>query len=78
MYGIANQVCQPNELLAIAEEIAINIAKLPTDAVMTSRRLIRQANQSQLAQVIKNEGQAFSRLVNTPDCKKILAAFLAK
>jgi len=77
-YGIANQVCQPNELLAIAEDIALSIAKLPTDAVMTSRRLIRQANQHQLAQVINNEGQEFSRLVNTPDCKNILAAFLTK
>ncbi len=77
-YGIANQVCQPNELLAIAEDIALSIAKLPTDAVMTSRRLIRQANQQQLEQVINNEGQEFSRLVNTPDCKNILAAFLTK
>jgi enoyl-CoA hydratase/carnithine racemase len=77
-YGIANQVCQPDELLAIADGIALNIAKLPTDAVMTSRRLIRQANQQQLAQVINNEGQEFSRLVNTPDCKNILSAFLTK
>lgn len=77
-YGIVNQVCQPAELLAIAEKIALNIAKLPTDAVMTSRRLIRQANKQLLAQVINNEGQEFSRLVNTPDCKNILSAFLTR
>ena len=77
-YGIANQVCQPSELLAIADDVALNIAKLPTDAVMTSRRLIRQANQQLLTQVINDESQEFSRLVNTPDCKNILAAFLTK
>ena len=74
-YGIANQVCQPDELLAIAEKISLTIAKLPFDSVMTSRRLIRQASQSLLAQVIKSEGDEFSRLVNTADCKNILAQF---
>lgn len=77
-YGLVNRVCQPSELLATAESIALRIAKLPTDAVMTSRRLIRQVNQQQLAQVISNEGQEFSRLINTPDCKNILSALLAK
>ena len=78
VYGIANQVCQPKDLLAITEQIALNIAKLPTDAVMTSRRLIRQANQQLLTQVINDESQEFSRLVNSPDCKNILAAFVSK
>jgi enoyl-CoA hydratase/carnithine racemase len=74
-YGIANQICAPEALLPIAEKIAKNIAQLPSDAVMTSRKLIRQASQSQLSQVIKNEGDEFSRLVNTPECKAILGQF---
>jgi len=74
-YGIANQVCSPNELLSIGEKIANTISKLPSDAVMTSRKLIRQANQSQLSQVINTEGSEFSRLVNTPECKDILGQF---
>ncbi len=74
-YGIANQVCLPEELLSIAEKIATTIARLPNDAVITSRKLIRQATQSQLSQVIKNEGDEFSRLINTPECKAILGQF---
>jgi len=74
-YGIANQVCLPEDLLSIAEKVATTIARLPSDAVMTSRKLIRQATQSQLSQVIKNEGDEFSRLVNTPECKAILGQF---
>ena len=74
-YGIANQVCSPDELLSMSEEIANTIANLPSDAVMTSRKLIRQASQSQLSQVIENEGHEFSRLVNTPECKAILGKF---
>tara|TARA_B110000467_G_C18249711_1_gene439662 strand:- start:116 stop:862 length:747 start_codon:yes stop_codon:yes gene_type:complete len=74
-YGIANQVCQPHELLSSAEETALTIAALPTDALMTSRRLIRQANKQLLTQVIKDEGKEFSRLVVTPECKNILNSF---
>lgn len=74
-YGIANQVCLPSELLSIAEKVAATIARLPSDSVMTTRKLIRQATQSQLSQVIENEGNEFSRLVNTPECKAILGQF---
>jgi len=74
-YGIANQVCLPSELLSIGEKIANTISRLPSDAVMTSRKLIRQASQSRLSQVIENEGNEFSRLVNTPECKAILGQF---
>lgn len=74
-YGIANQVCLPDELLSIGEKVATTIARLPSDSVMTSRRLIRQATQTTLSQVIKNEGDEFARLVNTPECKAILQQF---
>lgn len=74
-YGIANQVCQPEELLAIAEKASSTIAKLPFDSVVTTRKLIRQATQSLVAQAIENEGDEFSRLVNTADSKNILAQF---
>lgn len=74
-FGIANQICQPEELLAQTNEIATAIARLPVESVMTSRRLIRQGNQLALGQVIIDEGQEFVRLVNTDECKNILAQF---
>lgn len=77
-YGIANKVCQPNELLSMAETTALAIASLPNDAVMTSRKLIRQATHTSLPQVIKNEGEEFSRLVKTDACKEIMSMFFKK
>jgi enoyl-CoA hydratase/carnithine racemase len=77
-YGIANQVCQPNELLSIAEKTAATIAALPSNAVMTSRKLIRQATQLSLSQVIENEGKEFARLVKTDTCKAIMSRFFKK
>ncbi|KGJ96660.1 enoyl-CoA hydratase-related protein [Colwellia psychrerythraea] len=74
-FGIANQTCQPEELLTKTNEIALAIARLPVESVMTSRRLIRQGNQLALSQVIVDEGQEFVRLVNTDECKNILAKF---
>jgi enoyl-CoA hydratase/carnithine racemase len=74
-FGVVNQVCSASELMAIANKIALSIAQLPTDAVMTSRKLIKSATHKVLSQVIEDEGNEFSRLVKTPDCKKIMSHF---
>ncbi|GAA0812164.1 enoyl-CoA hydratase-related protein [Colwellia asteriadis] len=74
-YGLVNEVCQANELIQITEATALNIAQLPNDAVMTSRRLIKQATQSVVNDVINDEGTEFARLINTPACKTILGKF---
>jgi len=74
-YGITNQTCEPNELLALTAEVAQAIANLPVESVMTSRRLIRQGNKLALSQVISEESEAFAHLVNSPECKNILAKF---
>ena len=74
-YGIANQICQPDELIALTQDVAQAIANLPVDAVMTSRRLIRQGQKLALSQAISDESQEFVRLVNTDECKNILAQF---
>ena len=74
-YGITNQVCQPSELIAFTADVAQTIANLPVESVMTSRRLIRQANKLALNQVISDESQAFSHLVNSDECKNILEKF---
>ena len=74
-YGITNQTCQPDELLALTSDIAQAIANLPVESVMTSRRLIRQANKLVLKQVISEESQAFEHLVKSEECKNILAKF---
>jgi len=74
-YGLVNEVCQSSELLSITDNVATAIAQLPSDSVMTSRRLIRQATHSAVSQAMADEGTEFSRLINTPECKSILAKF---
>ncbi|WP_448549561.1 enoyl-CoA hydratase-related protein [Thalassotalea fusca] len=75
--GIVNQICSPDELLPLAEQTALAIAKLPHEAVMASRKLIKNATQS-VHQALKDEKAAFSHLLQTNDCKTILSSFFKK
>lgn len=74
-YGIANKVCTDNDLLSAAQEAALTIASLPSDAVQTSRRLMKQATQTQVIETMKTEAAEFTRLVKTETCKNILSSF---
>ncbi|WP_440875006.1 enoyl-CoA hydratase [Thalassotalea sp. PLHSN55] len=74
-YGIVNQVTAKDDVIATATKIAQTIAKLPADAVSTSRSLIRQASDETLKMMMASEAEEFIRLVNTPDCKAILTSF---
>jgi enoyl-CoA hydratase/carnithine racemase len=74
-YSIVNQCCEADELLSIAYQTAEKIAKLPTDAVQTSRKLMKQTTQAQVEQTMATEVEDFTRLVETDTCKNILGAF---
>lgn len=74
-YGITNQTCQASEVLSITAQVAQTIASLPVESVMTSRRLIRQGNEQALQQIIAAENHAFAHLVQSDECKTILAKF---
>ncbi|XQW84815.1 enoyl-CoA hydratase-related protein [Thalassotalea piscium] len=74
-YGIVNHCCEAQELLSTALQTAENIAKLPADAVQSSRKLMKKSTFSQVEQAMANEGQDFTRLMNTDTCKNILGAF---
>lgn len=74
-YGIINQICEPSELIKLTGKLAETIASLPVESVMTSRKLIREGNTLALNQIIQTESNAFFELVNSPECKAILANF---
>lgn len=73
--GLINKISTEETLLADAVVIAEKIAKLPSDATQTSRRLIKQATHSQVLNAIEQEAKEFSRLIKTNDCQQILQRF---
>ncbi|TWX65591.1 crotonase [Colwellia demingiae] len=74
-YGIVNQICQPNEVIKNALNIAQTIAKLPADSVQTSRRLMRQSTDKLMLDVINDEKSEVTRLLKTEYCQSILNKF---
>lgn len=73
-YGLINEVCEPESLLALANETAQALAALPIDSVITSKKLMKKEYAS-LESAIEIEGEEFKRLMNTDDCKNILSQF---
>lgn len=73
-YGIINQVCEPNNVLSLAQEAAKALCALPLDAVLTSKRLIKSESTS-LVNTIKEEATEFQRLMKSDDCRNILSQF---
>ncbi|MFD2165350.1 enoyl-CoA hydratase-related protein [Thalassotalea euphylliae] len=76
--NLITEVISSDELLDKAQTYAETIAALPHDAVLTSRRLLKEANQSLVKKAMASEFDAFSRLMQTDECKSILSKFLSK
>lgn len=76
-YGIVNEVTSPETVIERANEVAQKISALPSDSVLTSRRLIKAANQQILVSSMDDEIIEFKRLIKSDDCKAILDKFFA-
>jgi len=74
-FGIVNQLCSAEDLLASAHSAAERIAKLPIDSVLESRRLLKAGHQDKLNQIIEEEAQSFKKLLSSPMAQRILSAF---
>lgn len=76
--NLINQITSSEALLDTAQQYARKIARLPSDAVMTSRALIKQSTQLAVSNAMAKEADEFGRLMQTQDCKNILQQFLSK
>jgi len=74
-YGLVNEICLPEALLSTAKDIAQTISALPQDALLTSRRLLKNATSQILPSVMASEAKEFVRLMKSDDCKSILTQF---
>jgi enoyl-CoA hydratase/carnithine racemase len=74
-YGIVNKVCQPTDLIETAASVALDIAKLPTDSVQTSKKLMRQSTDINMLDVLENEKNEVMRLLKSDYCQSIMKKF---
>jgi len=71
--GLVNQLLAKEEVLEFALNKARKLAALPTDAVQSSKRLMKAGGAVQ--QTIALELVDFSRLLQGPDCQKVIQQF---
>ena len=76
--GLVQRVLPGDELQAAAHATAVELAARPTQALGWTKRLLRAAEQSPLADVMELEAQLQASAVKTHDHAEGVAAFLEK
>lgn len=76
--GLINYIVEPSELESHILSTANIIASLPAKAVSASKMLMKTQQKVDLDNVIDNELEMFSQLLNSPECKNIISEFFRK
>lgn len=77
-FGFVNEVVAPDALLATAQAAAAAMASLPPQAVRTTKALLRKPQEAALLDVVRAEGAAFMRQLQSPEAKEAMSAFFEK
>lgn len=77
-FGLVNQVVSNAELFTLAAEKAAKLASLPAEAVMQSKKLLRQPQQQLVQQVLHQELAVFEHLLQTDTCQQALERFFQR
>lgn len=75
--GLINAIVPAAELEATAMKAARRLAAKPRQALMVSRRLLRQ-NHPQISTAIEDEAKAYRSLMGSPEAREAFTAFLEK
>ena len=76
--GLINELVDDGQALAHARQIAAELAALPPDAVITSKKLMRQAHAAEIDRVMSEEARDFLRLLEGDEAREAVNAFLEK
>ena len=77
-YGVVNEVLPTADYLAHAMNKAVELSRLPADAVQTSKALIKRNQSSPMSDTIQAELLQFARLLQSDEAQAIMQAFLNK
>lgn len=76
--GLINQICTAGDVLSVANEAAKRITKLPTNAIKSSKQLLKRNNEKRVLDTISAELEQFEHLLNSVESQKIIASFFTK
>ncbi|RHW19703.1 enoyl-CoA hydratase [Pseudomonas jilinensis] len=77
--GLANHALAAGQpVLDAARQAALRLAAQPPSSVRLTKRLLKQHSQKQAQEVMEQEGAHFATLLQGPDAREALSAFLEK
>jgi len=76
--GLVTRVVPDKDLLATATKTAQQLAAKPEEALRTSKKLLKRSARGPVEEAIRVENETFAALLQSPDAKEALTAFLEK
>jgi len=76
--GIVNQVVTVAELLPTVNSKALQLAQKPPASLRTTKMLLKSGHADAIKQAMAREGQNFAALLQGPEAKEAMTAFLAR
>jgi enoyl-CoA hydratase/carnithine racemase len=76
--GLVNKLLPPSEAAGYTQNVARKLAAKPLSSLLATKRLMKQAQQPAVLQAIRDEGDAFGRMLGEPAAKEAFAAFMEK
>ena len=76
--GIVNQLVPDSELLPTATTSARRLAEKPPSSLRTTKMLLKSGQAEAIKQTMTREGQHFAALLQGPEAKEAMAAFLER
>ena len=76
--GLVNRVVPAAEVNALVQTQARKLAGKPMSSLLETKRLMRKAQASLVAQQMADEGATFSRMLHEPAAREALTAFMEK
>jgi enoyl-CoA hydratase/carnithine racemase len=76
--GIVNEVLPENELLTRAGDRARQLAEKPPSALRATKTLLKHGASAAVADAMAREGQQFAALLQGPEAKEAMAAFMQR
>lgn len=76
--GLVGTLVEPSELLPCAERAALALAAKPNDALLATKRLLKEPLHAALLATIDSEMEALNRQLFAPETERLLATLLQK
>ena len=76
--GLVNHYVAPHELMPRVAERAQQLAGKPPDSLRTTKMLLKSGIEEAIARAMDRETEQFARLLQGPEAKEAMAAFLER